>query len=254
MDTKKYLDRIGYHSEIKTTKEVLFLLQQTHLLSIPFENLDIHYGTKIKLKLQNIFEKVVVNRRGGFCYELNSLFNELLKAIGFKTFLISGRVFVEKDTYGQEFDHMAIIVRLENKSYLVDVGFGKFSFEPLEIVIDFFQVDKYGTFAIDKHSEDYYRVNKIENSKKIPEYIFKLKERKLTEFTEMCNYHQSSPASHFTQNKVISLAKPKGRITLANTTYKISEYDNTVTVDFEETEFENYLKKIFNIQIKKAIR
>lgn len=252
MDTTKYLDRIGYHSEIKATKDVLFLLQQKHLLSIPFENLDIHYGAKIELELQNIFEKVVINKRGGFCYELNSIYNELLKAIGFKTFLISGRVCVENDIYGQEFDHMAIIVKLENKSYLVDVGFGKFSFEPLEILIDFFQVDKYGTFVIDKHSEDYYRVNKIENLKRTPEYIFKLKERELTEFTEMCNYHQSSQESHFTKNKVISLAKPKGRITLTNTTYKITEYDKTETVEFEETEFENYLKKFFNIQIKKA--
>lgn len=254
MDTNKYLERIGYCSEIKATKEVLFLLQQKHLLSIPFENLDIHYGIKIDLKLQNIFEKVVVNKRGGFCYELNSLFNELLKAIGFITFLISGRVYVENDTYGQEFDHMAIIVRLENKSYLVDVGFGKFSFEPLEILIGFFQIDEYGTFVIDKHSEDYYRVNKIENSKKTPEYIFKLKERNVTEFIEMCNYHQSSQESHFTKNKVISLTKPNGRITLTNTTYKITEHDKTKTVKFEETEFENYLKKIFDIQFKKKQR
>lgn len=237
MDINKYLDRIGFFTTIKATKETLFLLQQKHLLSIPFENLDIHYGIKIELELQNIFEKVIVNRRGGFCYELNSLFNELLKAIGFNSFLISGRVYVENDTYGQEFDHMAIIVRLENKSYLVDVGFGKFSFEPLEIIIDFFQTDEYGTFVIDKHSEDYYRVNKIENSKKIPEYIFKLKERKVSEFAEMCNYHQSNQESHFTKNKVISLAKPNGRITLTNTTYKITEHNKTETVEFEETEF-----------------
>lgn len=252
MDTNKYLGRIGYHSEIKANKEVLFLLQQKHLLSIPFENLDIHYGTKIELELKNIFEKVVVEKRGGFCYELNSIFNDLLKAIGFKTFLISGRVFVNNDIYGQEFDHMAIIVKLEHKSYLVDVGFGKFSFEPLEILLDCFQVDKYGTFVIEKHSKDYYRVNKIENSEKTPEYIFKLKERKLREFAKMCNYHQSSQKSHFTKNKVISLAKPNGRITLTNTTYKITEYYKTETVEFEEAEFENYLKKIFNIQIKKA--
>ena len=132
MNIQKYLNRIKYYSEVKTSKEVMFGLQKQHLLNIPFENLDIHYGTRIELDLKKIFQKIIIEKRGGFCYELNSLFNELLKEIGFNTFLISGRVNNENGTYGQEFDHMAIIVILENKSYLVDVGFGRFILEPLE--------------------------------------------------------------------------------------------------------------------------
>lgn len=154
----------------------------------------------------------------------------------------------------QEFDHMAIIVKLDNKSYLVDIGYGLFSFEPLEILIDVFQLDKCGTFVIAKHSEYYYRVNKIKNSEKTPEYIFKWEERKLMEFNEMCSYHQSNHKSHFRKNKVISLAKPNGRITLTNTTYKITEFEKIKAVKFDEKEFENNLKKFFNIQIKKVVK
>lgn len=252
MDISKYIERINFFLELNPTKEVLFSLQKNHLLNIPFENLDIHYGTKIELDIQDIYTKIITNKRGGFCYELNSLFNSLLKNIGYDSFLISGKIHTENGTYSQEFDHMAIIVRLENKMYLVDVGFGKFSAEPLEITDELFQEDKNGTFLIDKFNEDYFRVNKVQNSNKIPEYIFKLKERQLTEFAEMCNYHQSNHNSHFTKNKVVSILKPTGRITLNNTTYKITIHQKTETMEFEETEFEFYLKQLFNIQIKKT--
>lgn len=252
MNIQKYLNRIKYYSEVETSKEVMFGLQKQHLLNIPFENLDIHYGTKIELDLKKIFQKIIIEKRGGFCYELNSLFNELLKEIGFNTFLISGRVYNENGTYGQEFDHMAIIVMLENKSYLVDVGFGRFILEPLEIVMDKPQIDNCGTFIIDKIVDDNYRVNKLEIEKRIPEYIFNLNKRQLTEFKEMCDFHQSSQESHFTKNKVISIAETNGRISLTNKTLKITKGDKTKTIEFEKSEFENYLNKYFNIQIEKT--
>lgn len=252
MEIPKYLERIKYDSDLKTTKENLFKLQRHHLLYVPFENLDIHYGRKISLNLLEFFEKIVIKNRGGFCYELNGLFNELLKTIGFNSQLISGRVYVESNVYGQEFDHMAIIVVIENKSYLVDVGFGKFVLEPLEFIIGVPQVDDCGTFIIDKFDKDYYVISAVENHKRTPEYIFKIKERQLNEFAAMCYFHQSSNDSHFTKKKVISLARPNGRITLNNKTFKITENSKTETFEFEETEFETYLEKYFGIKIEQT--
>ncbi|WP_310377983.1 arylamine N-acetyltransferase [Flavobacterium sp.] len=135
MNIQKYLNRIKYYSEVELTKEVMFSLQKQNLLNIPFENLDIPYGKKIKLDLDNIFQKIIINKRGGFCYKINLLFNELLKEIGFNTFLISGRVYNENGTYRQEFDHMAIIAIiaiLESKLYLVDVGFGELILDSID--------------------------------------------------------------------------------------------------------------------------
>lgn len=252
MNIQKYLDRIKYYSEVELSKEVIFRLQKQHLLNIPFENLDIHFGTKIKLDLDKIFQKIIIEKRGGFCYELNSLFNELLKEIGFNTFLISGRVYNENGTYGQEFDHMAIIAMLESKIYLVDVGFGKFTLEPLEIVTDIAQIDNYGTFIIDRFDDNNYRVNKLKGELRKPEYIFNLNRRQLTEFEEMCDFHQSSQNSHFTKNKVISLADINGRITLTDNIFKITKEDKTDTIKFEKSEFENYLTKYFSVQIEKT--
>lgn len=163
--------------------------------------------------------------------------------------MISGRVYIENDAYSQEFDHMAIVVRIENISYLVDVGFGKFILEPLELLIDVPQVDDYGTFIIDKFDSETYRVSKLENLNKIPEYVFKVKERQVNEFIAMCDFHQSSQESNFTKKKVISLAKPNGRITLNNKILKITKDDKSKTIEFKETEFENYLYKYFKVQI-----
>jgi N-hydroxyarylamine O-acetyltransferase len=83
MEVKKYLERIGYKGSTEPTIGLLSALQKKHLLNIPFENLDIHYKTPIELDIAIIFEKVVIKKRGGFCYELNGIFHELLNSIGF---------------------------------------------------------------------------------------------------------------------------------------------------------------------------
>ncbi|MEM9648825.1 MAG: arylamine N-acetyltransferase, partial [Bacteroidota bacterium] len=91
MDTKKYLERINYDQPVRITRDTLFQLQRAHLLSVPFENLDIHYGIPITLDTNSFFDKIVERGRGGFCYELNGLFNHLLNELGFKSKLISAR-------------------------------------------------------------------------------------------------------------------------------------------------------------------
>ena len=84
MNHLDYLKRINYSGSLEPSLKVLKQLQQAHLMSVPFENLDIHYGRTIELDLDKIFNKVVVDHRGGFCYELNGLFGELLSMLGFK--------------------------------------------------------------------------------------------------------------------------------------------------------------------------
>ena len=93
MDKGKYLDRIKYSGGLEPSLDLLKKLQKNHLLNIPFENLDIHFKVAIKLNIDRIYEKIVQNNRGGFCYEINGLFYELLRSIGFKAKRISARVY-----------------------------------------------------------------------------------------------------------------------------------------------------------------
>ncbi|WP_438425491.1 arylamine N-acetyltransferase family protein [Aquimarina macrocephali] len=252
MDIQPYLERIKYTKDISATEKVLFELQQAHLKSVPFENLDIHYNREITLDIDAIYNKIVVQKRGGFCYELNGLFYHLLKKIGFDVKMISGRVYSKSKDYGKEYDHLAIIASIRNNDYLVDVGFGKFSYTPLLIKTGVKLSDDFGYFKFDKFNDDYLRVNEIVNEVSTPQYIFKTIGRNFNEFQEMCTFHQTSKDSHFTQKKVISMVTDTGRITLNDKQCKITKGTDSEIIEFtEEIKFNELLKEYFDIEIKK---
>lgn len=222
MDIKQYLERINHVGPVNLTFEVLSNLQIMHLMNVPFENLDIHNNTKIDLT--NLFNKIVTRKRGGFCYELNGLFYELLKEMGFTVKIVSARVYDGKKGYSPEFDHMALIAKIKDDNYLVDVGFGEFLFYPFKIELNKEASDPRGIFRIETFNENYNVIKKKNaDGEFIPEYIFSEKERQLEEFYDMCNYHQTSNESHFMQKRICSLPTKSGRITLAGDMLKITE-------------------------------
>lgn len=217
MNSTKYLERIGAElGPDSLSVETLRLLQRRHLLSVPFENLDIHWKRPIILDLDRFYTKIVDERRGGFCYELNGLFNELLLSLGFTTRLISARVGRPDGTFGAEFDHAAIIVSIAGEEFLTDVGFGDFSAEPLRFVVGEEQQDANGTFKIETADSAAFLVKKLAGHEWKNEYLFTARARDLEEFAEMCLYHQTSPSSSFTKGKLCSLMTEKGRKTLTD--------------------------------------
>ena len=92
IDEHLYLSRLQIRERPPVNKAGLTQIQKAHLLHVPFENLSIHYGHPIDLNLDSLFHKVVKQGRGGFCYELNFLYQALLERLGFETQLLSGRV------------------------------------------------------------------------------------------------------------------------------------------------------------------
>src|SRR6476659_8547107 len=92
LDVSAYLDRIRYSGPVEATAENLRALHRAHLLTVPFENLDISVGRKTVVDEEAILKKIVERRRGGFCYELNGAFAALLRALGFQVTLLSARV------------------------------------------------------------------------------------------------------------------------------------------------------------------
>src|SRR5690349_18713825 len=91
LDVSAYLTRISYDGPVEPTLPVLHGLHLAHLRSVPFENLDIHLGRPISLAEEQLFAKVVGQRRGGFCYELNGLFAALLREIGYEVTLLAAQ-------------------------------------------------------------------------------------------------------------------------------------------------------------------
>lgn len=248
MEIEKYLHRIGLEGEgFHADEQGLRRLHRAHLMSVPFENLDIHWKRPIVLDTERFYKKIVDEERGGFCYELNGLFNELLTALGFKTRLISARVF-NGTTHGREFDHAAIIVDINGKEFLADVGFGAFTAEPLWFELGIEQSDPCGTFFIRKFADDGFEVVQKTDEGEKPQYLFRNIAHELSEFADMCEFQQTSPESHFTQNKLCSILTETGRKTLTDKKFivTVGEDRSEMPVDSDE-EFAAVLMGAFNI-------
>jgi N-hydroxyarylamine O-acetyltransferase len=214
MDVETYLRRIEYDGPRQPSSATLRDLHRQHLFTVPFENLDIHLGTRIVLEPARLYDKIVRRHRGGFCYELNSLFGDLLRALGFEVQMLSGRVRREDGGFGPEFDHMLLKVELE-EPWLVDVGFGDSFVDPIIFRsggAD--QVDGHRYVVLPVGNE--WELLREDNKGNVPLYIFHDRPHELREYEPMCHFHQTSPESHFTRNWICSRATADGRITLAN--------------------------------------
>jgi N-hydroxyarylamine O-acetyltransferase len=250
-DVREYLSRIGYAGPTAPTLEVLCTMQESHLLCVPFENLDIHQGRRIVLDPERIFYKVVRRKRGGFCYELNGLFHLLLQELGFRAHLAMGKVYDhDRKTYGADFDHMLILVEIRDETWLVDVGFGDFSAHPLKVLLDQPLADRNGSFLIERYKGAQLKVSRFSEKEErfLPLYLFSTLQRSIEDFAGMCLYHQISPDSHFTRQKICSMATPAGRITL--TDHKLVVVENarrTVMPILDQAGFTEALARHFNI-------
>ncbi|WP_410769929.1 arylamine N-acetyltransferase family protein [Fontibacillus sp. BL9] len=241
----KYLNRLKLQHPLPPVLDTLQKIQKHHLLNIPFENLDIMNGTSIDLRTDQLWVKVVEHHRGGICYELNGLLFHLLREIGFDVRYISAQVLED----GDRFDHVLLLVSLEEDRWLVDVGFGNHAFEPLKLVVGVVQTDLNGQFRIMMTGQDTYQIFKQASGKQDSlEYTFSLEERKLEDFRERCLYFETSPGSRFRKNRVCSLERENGRISLTDDKLILTE--NGIKTDKDittEQEFDRHLSELFGI-------
>lgn len=209
-----YLDRIGYHGSPVPTADTLRLLQVAHLLAVPFENLSIHAGEPIVLDDAALFDKIVSRRRGGFCYELNGLFAALLRQVGFDVTMLSAGVIGADGTLGPPFDHMALMVRLEER-WLVDVGFGDSFREPLRLDVRTVQEQGDRAYKIAEDGSALVVSQRDQSGEWRGQYRFDLTPHVYADYAGMCHYHQTSPDSHFTRQRLCSIATADGRVTIS---------------------------------------
>lgn len=217
MDAATYLRRIDYPGPVEPDTRTLRGLQTAHMRNIPFENLDIGLKRPIRLDRQSLWNKIVINKRGGFCYELNGLFAWLLKQIGFEVTYLNARVFDRAGNLGIDFDHLALLVQVPGQSerWLADVGFGDSFNEPLSLEVDGEQPQGLRAYRLDQTLGGYVVWQKNYNGTWERHYFFDLQPHKFPEEYETgCLYHQTSPKSSFTRGSIISRATEDGRVSL----------------------------------------
>lgn len=254
MIIKEYTNRIGFHKKICIDEETLIGLHDHHVCSVPFEDLDIHLNKPLSLAPDALFEKVVRERRGGFCYELNTLFCALLKQIGFECRIVSARTYQEEDVLSVPFDHMSLLVYLDD-IWLVDVGYGNLFIEPIRLQEN---------VVVEGHSK-HFRINMLDDSVCLlsesidgknftKRYQFETTARSVDEFQEQCLFKQQSPDSYFVKNLICTLPTETGRKTILNNqfSFKTKESKSETTIE-SSSMLDALLKEKFDIDLGNAL-
>lgn len=218
MQVKEYLTRIGFSTSYSVDLSTLSTLHLQHLRTVPFENFDIHANTKIVLREEELYEKIVRRRRGGICYELNGLFAWLLKMLGFDVMTIAANVYNNEGDLSPDFDHMVLMVNINDERYLVDVGFGDSFLVPLNLAQPGIQSRQESGYVISM-TNGFYTLSRNTDADNLatnkPLFRFELTPRSLDDFVERCDFHQYSAESHFRRKTICSRALPDGRITVS---------------------------------------
>ena len=134
MNIDHYLERIGVKRPVEPNLESLRALHRAHLLTIPYENLDVQLGHPVAIEIPAIYEKIVEKGRGGWCYEMNGIFGWALKELGFRVTRATGSVMREMGGDASNGNHLVLRVELDEGLYLADVGFGDGPMLPIAIV------------------------------------------------------------------------------------------------------------------------
>ncbi|HMK21789.1 MAG TPA: arylamine N-acetyltransferase [Terriglobales bacterium] len=250
IDIRSYLDRIGYSGPTDPTPDTLRQLHVAHLYTVPFENLDIHLRREITCDEQRFLHKIISLRRGGFCYELNGAFAALLRVLGFQVSLLSARVSREDGSASAEFDHLTLRVDLE-EPWLADVGFGDSFLEPLRLETEEEQRESTGRiYRIVKVDGVRIVQRKLDDETWKPQYQSTLQPHRLEDFEARCVYQQTSPESHFTRQRICTLATPEGRITLSDLKWirTIHGHRNEQTLK-DDSEWRRVLSEYFGIRL-----
>ncbi len=253
MNLDAYFKRIYYTGSTEPTFDTLQALQRAHLYAVPFENLNIHIPKPIILDEELLFDKIVNQGRGGFCFEQNGVFSTVLRELGFNVTLMEANVYSEtRQDFGVPFGHLTLMVELD-EPYLVDVGFGSAFISPLRIDDDKLQVQDVGKFRVEHDGKcGFYHEQTLGVDKMELGYRFYFEPRQLHDFVDACHYMQTSPDTHFTQKRICTLATPEGRITLSEgkfiTTSLTGDREEITAQD--EAEFHRILREQFEIDVQ----
>ncbi|MDX8444900.1 arylamine N-acetyltransferase [Mesorhizobium sp. VK3C] len=199
---RAYLDRIGYQGPVGPTLECLRQIHLRQVLSIPYENIDVQLGVPVDGDIERIFEKVVVRRRGGWCYELNALLGWALSEIGFDVMRASAGVLRDQRGDTALGNHLILLVRL-NQTYLVDEGLGDGIREPIPLMAGTYRQGPL-TFRLAKTGDGYWRFHSHSFGYP-PTFDFRDEYADEPLLAARCAALQKAPESTFVQNLICQI-------------------------------------------------
>lgn len=224
---QQYFARIDCSVISEPTLENLTILQSNHALTIPFENLNPLLDIPVLLDPETLFRKLVIDKRGGYCYEQNILFLEVLRALKFDARGITGRVMVSGRKHPRR-THMLLLITMEENRYISDVGFGSSAAcTPLRLQTDISQHTPSGDYKLLSDNNEGFILQTKFNDDWRPLYHFDLQEQFKEDF-EVGNWYTSThPEANFKNDLMFSLKGEKCRYTLNNNVFSTYFFDGS---------------------------
>jgi N-hydroxyarylamine O-acetyltransferase len=217
VDIDAYFERVGFAAAASHDLATLEALHRLHPMAIPFENLSTLLREPIPLDTPALLAKLVARRRGGYCFEHNQLFADVLRTLGFEVTTLAARVVWGR--IGQSLGprtHMVLRVRVGADDYLSDVGFGGLTLtRPLRFELDIEQSTPHETFRF-VHRDGELELEALVRGEWRPLYRFDLQEQLPIDFEVLNHFVATHPSSHFLTTLVAARRTPDGRYALKN--------------------------------------
>ena len=244
-----YLERIGYDGPLDGSRECLFRLQECHLHTVPYENLDIRRGVPLSLELADLYDKIVVRRRGGYCFELNALFGWLLSELGYPVEHYFARFWRDEPDPPPKRRHHVLAVQSGDVRYLCDVGVGGIvPRRPVAMVEGLRQEQDDECYMLERDPFFGWMLCEWKNGRWERIYSF-TEEPQLPKDYLMASYWcEHSPDSIFRQTNMVAIRTKEGRNTVAGNEFRIFTGNGVhVFTPASQEEFEEALRTYFGI-------
>lgn len=244
-----YFKRIGYHDEPRLNLQTLHALHFAHATKIPFENIDPLLGRPVQMELAAVQNKLIFKRRGGYCFEQNTLFAAALEQLGFKVTRLAARVHVGTDRILPK-THKLLRVEVDETSWICDVGFGSWGLlEPIELKTGNEIQQGVWTLRLVK-SGDTFMLQCPQCPLGPNLYSFTLEPQLTVDFEPANHYCSTFPKSRFVLTLTAQMAGPNERALLRNREFIISRANGLETrLVADETELRELLAERFGIRL-----
>ncbi|SET76116.1 N-hydroxyarylamine O-acetyltransferase [Pseudomonas sp. NFR09] len=225
--SRLYLQRLGYDTPPAPTLQTLQALQLRHVCSFAFENLSSLIRLPVPIDLPSVEQKVLLDGRGGYCYELNQMFLALLQELGFEARGITGRVVMGGAPDARTArTHRLSLVTLDGVRYITDVGFGGMvPSSPLQLDTEAVQATAHEPYRLTFDGQGSYTLWAQVAEEWRGLYVFDLQVQADIDY-EIGNWYVSThPDSVFVGQLKVARLAPGKRHTLNNTHYAIHSLD-----------------------------
>jgi N-hydroxyarylamine O-acetyltransferase len=251
-DIGAYLARIGYDGARSATLASLKAIHALHPASIPFENLNPLLRIPVALDIQSLQSKLVEGRRGGYCFEHNTLLKHALESLGFEVTGLAARVVWNRPDHEiTSRGHMALLVTVDGERYIADVGFGGQTLTaPLRFELDLVQPTPHEAFRLIDFAGDFVLQANVRGNWKSM-YRFDLQPQFLPDY-EITNWYLSNhPQSHFVTGLRVARAVPGRRYNLLGNELTVHEIEGESTTRklSSESQLREALEQRFGIRL-----